>query len=48
MIAKDPYLQQFVREFTEVNNGRAFYASLKGLGDFVFEDYQRNRKKKVR
>jgi uncharacterized protein with von Willebrand factor type A (vWA) domain len=48
MIARDPYLQQFVREFTKTNNGRAFYSSLTGLGDFVFEDYIRNRKKRVR
>lgn len=48
MIAKDPWLQQFVREFTEVNNGRAFYAGLKGLGEFVYEDYVSNRKRTVR
>jgi Ca-activated chloride channel homolog len=48
MIARDPYLQQFVREFTKTNNGRAFYSSISGLGDFVFEDYIRNRKKRVR
>lgn len=48
MIAKDPWLQQFVRDFTEVNNGRAFYSSLKGLGEFVYEDYVTNRKKNVR
>lgn len=45
MIATDSYLQQFVREFTEVNQGRAYYSSLKGLGNFIFEDYQRNRRK---
>jgi uncharacterized protein with von Willebrand factor type A (vWA) domain len=48
MIASDPYLQQFVREFTEVNNGKAFYSSLDGLGKFVFEDYVRNKKKRVK
>lgn len=48
MIARDPYLQEFVREFTRINNGRAFYSSLNGLGDFIFEDYIRNRRKKVR
>jgi len=47
MIASDPYLQQFVREFTRTNNGRAFYSSLNGLGEYVFEDYVRNRKKNV-
>jgi Ca-activated chloride channel family protein len=48
MIARDPYLQQFVRKFTEVNGGRAFYSSLKGLGEYIFEDYIKNRKKTVR
>ena len=48
MIAQDPYLQDFVRNFTEVNQGKAFYASLEGLGQFVFEDYIRNRKKRIR
>jgi Ca-activated chloride channel family protein len=48
MVARDPYLQQFVREFTKINNGRAYYSSLTGLGDFLFEDYIRNRRKRVR
>jgi len=48
MIAQDPYLQQFVEEFTRTNSGKAFYSSLKGLGEFVFEDYTKNRKRIVR
>lgn len=48
MIARDPYLQQFVREFTKVNNGKAYYSSLSGLGEYIFEDYVRNRRKRVR
>lgn len=48
MIAKDPYLQQFVRQFTEVNGGRAFYSSLNGLGEYIFEDYIKNRRKTFR
>ena len=48
MIAKDPYLQEFVKEFTQTNNGRAFYSSLNGLGEYIFEDYIKNRKKTVR
>ncbi len=46
MIAQDPYLVNFVQEFTKINQGRAFYSSLKGLGDLVFEDFQKNRKGK--
>jgi len=48
MIAQDPYLQEFVQEFTEINKGKAFYTSLKGLGEYIFEDYERNRRKRVR
>lgn len=48
MLAREPFLQQFVREFTRVNNGRAFYTSLKGLGEYIFEDYVRNRRRRVR
>lgn len=47
MIASDPYLKQFVQEFTEVNNGNAYYSSLKGLGDLIFEDYRNNRRKNL-
>ena len=48
MIAQDPYLQGFVRQLTEANQGRAYYASLDKLGEFLFEDYVRNRRKRVR
>lgn len=48
MIARDPYLQQFVRQLTETNRGRAYYARLDDLGGFLFEDYVRNRRKNVR
>ncbi len=48
MIARDPYLQNFVRELTESNHGRAYYASLDDLGEYIFEDYIRNRRKRVR
>ncbi|MDH7447151.1 vWA domain-containing protein [Aquimarina sp. 2201CG14-23] len=48
MIAQDPYLMQFVREFTHANQGKAFYTGLKGLGEMIFEDYETNRKKRIR
>ncbi|MCR9250430.1 MAG: VWA domain-containing protein [bacterium] len=47
MIASDPYLKQFVQEFTQVNNGNAYYSSLKGLGHLIFEDYKKNRRKNL-
>ena len=48
MIARDPSLQHFVRELTLANQGRAYFASLDSLGEFLFEDYVRNRRKKMR
>ena len=48
MIAQDSYLMQFVREFTYANQGKAFYTRLKGLGEMIFEDYETNRKKRIR
>lgn len=48
MIATDQYLKQFVQEFTKVNNGRAYYSGLQGLGNMMFEDFQRNRRKNIK
>lgn len=48
MIASDPYLQSFVRELTEANKGKAYFASLDELGGYIFEDYIKNRKKNVK
>lgn len=47
MIARDPYLQRFVQEFTEANNGKAFFASLDKLGAFIFKDFESGRSKTV-
>lgn len=47
MIATDPYLKAFVREFTKANNGNAYYSSLQGLGNLVFEDFKKNRTKNL-
>ncbi|GGW25654.1 vWA domain-containing protein [Arenibacter certesii] len=48
MIAKDPYLTQFVRHFTEANKGKAFFTGIKGLGEMIFEDYEQNRRKRLK
>lgn len=43
MIARDPYLVNFVDQFTKANNGKAFYSSLEGLGEFIFMDYKQRK-----
>jgi uncharacterized protein with von Willebrand factor type A (vWA) domain len=46
MIATDPYLVNFVDQFTAANGGKAFYSSLQGLGEFIFRDYKNNKKRR--
>lgn len=48
MIASDPVLQQFVEKLTQINRGRAYFASPDNLGEFILADYIRNRRKRVR
>ena len=48
MIAQDAYLMQFIEAFTQANQGKAFYTGLKGLGEMIFEDYETNRKKRIK
>ena len=47
MIAQDPYLRDFVNLFTAQNRGKAFLTGLSGLGQMIFEDYEKNRIKRI-
>jgi Ca-activated chloride channel homolog len=48
MVARDPYLQGFVKELTEACRGRAYFTDLKNLGEYIFVDFVRNRRKTMR
>jgi len=48
MVARDPYLQSFVQRLTELNHGRAYFASLRNLEEYLFVDFIRNRRRTVR
>ena len=37
----------FVEQLSQINRGRAFYASPDRLGEYMFADYIRNRRKFV-
>jgi uncharacterized protein with von Willebrand factor type A (vWA) domain len=45
MIADDPWLVDFVNQMTKANRGRAYFSSLNKLGEYVFVDYIRNRRR---
>ena len=47
MIAQDPYLRKFVNAFTAQNKGKAFLTGLSGFGQMIFEDYEKNRIKRI-
>lgn len=47
MVASDPYLQSFIDQFTEANQGKAYFTGLKGLGEMIFRDYTNNKRKKL-
>lgn len=48
MLARDPALQSFVQKLTALNRGRAYFASLRNLDEFVLVDFLRNRKRRLR
>jgi uncharacterized protein with von Willebrand factor type A (vWA) domain len=47
MLARDNYLREFIDEFTEANQGKAYFTGLKGLGEMVFRDYTNKKRKKI-
>ena len=47
MLATDPTLTDFVEKLTQINRGRAYFASPYDLGQFILADYIRNRRKRV-
>jgi uncharacterized protein with von Willebrand factor type A (vWA) domain len=48
MIATDPLLTDFVEKLTQVNRGRAYFASPYNLGEFILADYIKNRRRRMR
>jgi uncharacterized protein with von Willebrand factor type A (vWA) domain len=48
MLATDTMLTQFVERLTQINRGRAYFASPYNLGEFILADYIRNRRRRVR
>ncbi len=47
MVARDNYLKNFIDEFTEANQGKAYFTGLKGLGEMIFRDYTNKKRKKI-
>lgn len=48
MLTTDPHLRRFVERFTEVCQGRAWFAESSKLESYVLVDFLRNRKRRMR
>ena len=48
MVARDPDLQRFVQQLTELNHGRAYFSALNRLDEYVMVDFIRNRRRTFR
>jgi Ca-activated chloride channel family protein len=46
MVTSDPYLVEFVEQFSREANGKALYTNLEGLGEHMLINYENNKKKK--
>lgn len=46
MVAEDPYLMEFVERLSQINRGRAYYTAPGELGEYIFADYVRNRRRR--
>lgn len=46
MVTSDPYLVDFVEQFSREANGKALYTNLDGLGEHILINYENNKKKK--
>ncbi|MEO8505424.1 MAG: VWA domain-containing protein [Acidobacteriota bacterium] len=47
MLATDSLLTDFVEKLTQRNRGRAYFASPYNLGEYLFADYIKNRRKRL-
>ena len=48
MVSRDPHLQNFIKDFSAACKGRAYFAGLHNLSEYIFIDFIKNRKKIIR
>ena len=47
MLARDPYLVQFVQKVAEIARGKAYFTSTMTLGQYIMMDFLRNKRRRV-
>jgi len=47
MLARDPYLVQFVQEVSEIAHGKAYFTSTLTLGQYIMMDFLKGKRRKI-
>jgi Ca-activated chloride channel family protein len=47
MLARDPYLVQFVQKVSEIARGKAYFTSTMTLGQYIMMDFMKGKKRRV-
>ena len=47
MLARDPYLVQFVREVSQIARGKAYFTSTMTLGQYIMMDFLKGKRKHI-
>ena len=47
MLARDPYLVQFVRKVSEIARGKAYFTSTMTLGQYIMMDFMKRQRRRV-
>jgi Ca-activated chloride channel family protein len=47
MLARDPYLVQFVRQATEIARGKAYFTTTMTLGQYIMMDFLKRKRKRI-
>jgi len=47
MLADDPYLVQFVQKVSEIARGKAYFTSTMTLGQYIMQDFMKNKRRRA-
>jgi Ca-activated chloride channel family protein len=47
MLARDPYLVQFVKKVTEIARGKAYFTTTLSLGQYIMMDFMKRKRRRV-
>jgi Ca-activated chloride channel family protein len=47
MLARDPYLVQFVQKVSEIARGKAYFTSTMTLGQYIMMDFMKRKRRRI-